>query len=637
MIVTFYSYKGGTGRTMALANIAALMAQRGSRVLAVDFDLEAPGLWRYFSSYHKDLHQQTGLIDLLTASSSPRTSHDVDWDDYITRVKLPGDATLSLMTSGRMDEQYPSRVLDFDWTEFFRDSRGGEFIECLRNEWRQRYDFTLIDSRTGITDAGGICTIMLPDLIVPVFVSNLQSLEGLVDVIARAQAKRKTLGYDRPPASVLPLLSRFDSRNEYESAQEWLTLAAERLTGFYASWLPKQYAPRQALERTKLPYVAYFSFGEKLPALVEGTSDPDSLGYALNSVSQLIESRLANADLVVGGGPVSVSSKYSALPRSAEPLDRTVPSITILGPPASGKTTFVAAIPIALSRQSTEWRLLAADPASEKALIRLATTLSRGASLPEITTQDERYRWTLTGRIKKEAPRRLFGRGRATASSVTLDVELIDTVGDIGDSVYDIRAGVREALIEDLAASRGILFLFDPVGEWERGDAFQYFFNRMTVLISRSASSPDFDGRLPHYVAVCVSKFDDPRVYESARQLAMLSYRPNDPYMFPRVEDSGARDFLMKLASVSRSDGANLISRVFDQYFRPERIKFFVTSSVGFHVDPETNKFAETDPQNLLFAEEDIRIRSPIHPINVAEPVIWLASMIGRDLQADSL
>ena len=45
-IITFYSYKGGTGRTMALANTAWILAANGYRVLAADWDLEAPGLGR---------------------------------------------------------------------------------------------------------------------------------------------------------------------------------------------------------------------------------------------------------------------------------------------------------------------------------------------------------------------------------------------------------------------------------------------------------------------------------------------------------------------------------------------------------------------------------------------------------------
>src|SRR5215467_12326824 len=107
MIVTFYSFKGGTGRTMALANIAAVLAGRGHRVLAVDFDLEAPGLWRYFSEFRDELDQQSGLIDFLTRAAALPDALDVDWRDYVTQVPV-GSARLSLMTSGRLDESYSS-------------------------------------------------------------------------------------------------------------------------------------------------------------------------------------------------------------------------------------------------------------------------------------------------------------------------------------------------------------------------------------------------------------------------------------------------------------------------------------------------------------------------------------------------
>ncbi|MFD9520752.1 hypothetical protein [Streptomyces sp. NPDC059979] len=39
-IITFYAYKGGTGRIMALANTAWIPAANGKRVLAMDWDLE---------------------------------------------------------------------------------------------------------------------------------------------------------------------------------------------------------------------------------------------------------------------------------------------------------------------------------------------------------------------------------------------------------------------------------------------------------------------------------------------------------------------------------------------------------------------------------------------------------------------
>src|SRR4051794_24365192 len=70
MVYTFYSFKGGVGRSMALANIAELFYDRGLRVLIIDFDLEAPGLERFFDHSGLTLveaRNHRGIIDLLDA------------------------------------------------------------------------------------------------------------------------------------------------------------------------------------------------------------------------------------------------------------------------------------------------------------------------------------------------------------------------------------------------------------------------------------------------------------------------------------------------------------------------------------------------------------------------------------------
>ena len=66
-IITFYSYKGGTGRTMALANLAWVLASNDKKVLLIDWDLEAPGLHRYFRPFLVDpeLRNTPGLIDFI--------------------------------------------------------------------------------------------------------------------------------------------------------------------------------------------------------------------------------------------------------------------------------------------------------------------------------------------------------------------------------------------------------------------------------------------------------------------------------------------------------------------------------------------------------------------------------------------
>ena len=65
-IVTFYSFKGGTGRTMALANVAWILAANGERVLVADWDLESPGLHRFFQPFmDPGVPQLPGVVDFI--------------------------------------------------------------------------------------------------------------------------------------------------------------------------------------------------------------------------------------------------------------------------------------------------------------------------------------------------------------------------------------------------------------------------------------------------------------------------------------------------------------------------------------------------------------------------------------------
>jgi MinD-like ATPase involved in chromosome partitioning or flagellar assembly len=43
-VITFYSYKGGVGRTLAASNFAVYLAKLGLKTVVIDFDLEAPGI-----------------------------------------------------------------------------------------------------------------------------------------------------------------------------------------------------------------------------------------------------------------------------------------------------------------------------------------------------------------------------------------------------------------------------------------------------------------------------------------------------------------------------------------------------------------------------------------------------------------
>ena len=47
-VITFHSYKGGTGKTTLATNLAALLAKNGNNVCIVDIDVYAPSLHAYF-------------------------------------------------------------------------------------------------------------------------------------------------------------------------------------------------------------------------------------------------------------------------------------------------------------------------------------------------------------------------------------------------------------------------------------------------------------------------------------------------------------------------------------------------------------------------------------------------------------
>lgn len=289
-IVTFYSYKGGVGRSMALANVATLLARRGLRVLMIDWDLEAPGIERYLTYFNVDEERPGLLTMLMDAIKGP-----IDYKKYVSAVR-GSMFSLSLISSGRAtDPAYSANLERFDWNAFFA-AGGGEFLESARALWLTDFDVTLIDSRTGLSDSGGICTIQMPDIIVGMFTANHQSLYGLRDVLRLAQRARHSLAHDRSQVSVIPLASRFGS--DFKESKSWLDRAEEAMKEFYTDWLPAWADVRDIIEYLKVPHVDYFGYGEKLAVIEQGTNDPQGMGFVYEKVSELIARDLSNAEEV---------------------------------------------------------------------------------------------------------------------------------------------------------------------------------------------------------------------------------------------------------------------------------------------------------------------------------------------------
>jgi cellulose biosynthesis protein BcsQ len=283
---------------MALANIAWVLAKRNVKVLVVDWDLEAPGIERYFSSF-KIENNPEGLLQLLMAL---RDGRETSYQNFLSRIDIPEGNQISLLHSGREKDpaSYSSLLQSFDWPDFFSSKNGGQHLENLRDAWLNDFDIILIDSRTGLSDSSGICTILMPDILVPMFTANYQSLFGIRDIVKYIQTARQKLEVDRMALTVLPIPSRFGTRVEFKESQEWMERIADILKESYNDWLPKWINPKYILEQIKIPQIDFFSFGEKLAVVEHGTSDPEGMGFIFSKIATLLYNGFSNIETFVG-------------------------------------------------------------------------------------------------------------------------------------------------------------------------------------------------------------------------------------------------------------------------------------------------------------------------------------------------
>ncbi len=232
-VLTFYSYKGGTGRSMALANVAWILASNRKKVLAIDWDLEAPGLHRYFHPFLLDKHQTEtdGVIDfcwhyaMQALDSSRAGDRSAEPDPNIGRYAVSldfdfdskGEGSLDLVGPGRQSKTYSRRVNAFDWTNFYTRLNGGAFLARMRQRLKQDYDYILIDSRTGVSDTSGICTIDLPDRLACFFTLNNQSIFGAASILRSIVRERGNDGL-----RIFPVMSRVEGfeQDKLERAQD---------------------------------------------------------------------------------------------------------------------------------------------------------------------------------------------------------------------------------------------------------------------------------------------------------------------------------------------------------------------------------------------------------------------------------
>lgn len=167
---------------MAMVNAAVELTKRGRRVLAVDFDLEAPGLDTF--DVMRPRKSVPGIIDFVSEYLASGEAPDAR--RFISKASgiSDDDGKLWIMPSGR-HETYARNFNQIDWGVLYDKYDGYLLFEDLKAQWDRvlNPDYVLIDSRTGHTDTGGICTRQLPDAVAILFFPNEQNLRGLTKVV----------------------------------------------------------------------------------------------------------------------------------------------------------------------------------------------------------------------------------------------------------------------------------------------------------------------------------------------------------------------------------------------------------------------------------------------------------------------
>jgi MinD-like ATPase involved in chromosome partitioning or flagellar assembly len=200
-VVTFYSFKGGMGRTTALAATALCLAQQGKNVLMIDTDVEAPGLASLFVD---ESAINSGVVDYLLEYNLNQES--VNMEDYLLQITDPAlmadvQGQLFLIPAGVVDMYYLQKLARIDFQDSLPGSLKKRICQLIIDAVAKigsacKVDYVLLDARAGFHDMGGIVTTQIPHGAVVFGKDSRQSWQGIklaVQAISSVQNDRPML------------------------------------------------------------------------------------------------------------------------------------------------------------------------------------------------------------------------------------------------------------------------------------------------------------------------------------------------------------------------------------------------------------------------------------------------------------
>ena len=286
--------------------------------------------------------------------------------------------------------------------------------------------------------------------------------------------------------------------------------------------------------------------------------------------------------------------------------------IAVLGAPASGKTSFLGAAWTAAVRASAAgepWGVVADDDAAERFIVRQTNHLTTRRRFPDATITSVAFSYHFRAGVP--GPVAATGTG---SRRLAFRLDFFDAGGsEFGPRRY----GADARLAAHLSGARRLLYLVDPFGAPGQSDYLRPHLEQLTHVLRGAGRLAS--GRLPHHVAFCISKFDQPKLFRLARAGGWVNQNAEgDPCVLP--EDAGP--FARWLAG--RSPEMADVCRLAADHFLPDRVSWFALSSIGFHRRPDGSIDLD-DCSNEAYDEQgEPVLRSPARPLNVLEPLTVL-------------
>jgi len=191
-VVVFYSFKGGLGRSTALAAFAIQRARLGERVAVLDFDLDAPGVGVLLAADADGRTSSWGTLDFLL-----ERQHLGDLSDYYhpcRRQEVVGEGELLVFPAGNLDSTYSAKLarVDLEPTQGAETNPIASMLRAIRDELQP--DWILLDARTGLSEPAGALLSGVAHLHVLFGTPSEQSWQGLRIVVERLGARRLARG-----------------------------------------------------------------------------------------------------------------------------------------------------------------------------------------------------------------------------------------------------------------------------------------------------------------------------------------------------------------------------------------------------------------------------------------------------------